>query len=133
MIPRQILVVEDDPSVRRLISASLEAQGYEVLEAAHAEPALQVLRERPVDLVCLDLTLPVHSGFELIETIRGQLQSAVPILVVSARTSPLDRAEARQAGANAYLTKPFAVRDLTVLVQGLLEGPLSPPARGKAS
>ena len=103
-----VLVVEDDPAALRLIQLSLAKVNLEVRTATNGELALTFLGSNHADLICLDLMLPNHSGFEICEWIRRTPRHArVPVLVISARTEPDAKAYAEEAGASAYLTKPF--------------------------
>ncbi len=106
--PRTALVVEDDPDLRGMVRRHLEAMGMEVTEVAEGRAAiLHVAVHRP-DLVCLDLMLPELSGYEVCQFMRGEARlRGVPILIMSARGLPQDRAYAEQVGASTYLVKPF--------------------------
>lgn len=116
-----VLLVEDDPSVRKLIKTYLERMGLSVLEEGNGSSALRRLREMVPDLVCLDLVLPELSGYEVCEFIRRTpALRDVPVLVVSGRTSPIDRAHATEVGASAYLIKPFGRREFSKHVSALL-------------
>lgn len=117
-----VLVVEDSPMFRRMLSDMLRSLGYaRVLEAFSGQAALELLaRERP-DLVCLDLTLPDISGYEVCEHIRATpgLRD-VPVLMISARTQTMDRAQAEEAGASGYLMKPFTPEELRQQVERVM-------------
>ena len=105
---KQALVVEDDDKVRKLVSRYLERLGLRVLEAASASAAVTLLKRMTPDLVCLDLILPESSGYEICEQMRADARlSSVPVLVISGRSSPVDRAAAEEAGANDYIVKPL--------------------------
>lgn len=117
-----VLVVEDSPMFRRMLSDMLRSLGYaRVLESFSGQAALELLaRERP-DLVCLDLTLPDISGYEVCEHIRATpgLRD-VPVLMISARTQTMDRAQAEEAGASGYLMKPFTPEELRQQVERVM-------------
>jgi two-component system chemotaxis response regulator CheY len=118
------LVIEDYRSERLLLKRQLHRLSFHVLEAADGKTAIRRLAEGPLDLVCMDLMLPDMSGMQLCEYIRRSPRHAdVPILVVSARALPEDRAQAEQAGASAYLVKPFAWKDFNAEVARLLKLP----------
>ena len=119
---RRVLVVEDDPDIRKLIRRYLEKLDLDVDEAATGKAALWRLeRERPA-LVCLDLMLPESSGYEICERIRAMPHLAkVRVLVISARSMPPDRALAEEVGADAYLMKPIRWGSFSSLVSSLLE------------
>src|SRR5262249_50573071 len=108
------LLVEDDPDVRRLVRMYIESAGFLVIEAADGSSALKRMAEVVPDLVCLDLVLPDLSGYEVCEYIRRSpgLRD-VPVLVMSARSLPEDRANAVEMGASAYLIKPFSRAEFT--------------------
>src|SRR4051812_48248409 len=103
---RLVMVVEDDPALQKAMTAHLESMEFEVVVALHYEAAVQVLNERKPHLVCIDIELPVQSGYELCEYIRGPLgNTVVPILVTGDSGFPRDMASAEEAGANAFLKK----------------------------
>ena len=108
-LPR-VLVIEDEPEIRRFLRASLAAQQFEVQEAATGREGIMHATTQPPDVVILDLGLPDISGFEVIGQLRGW--SSVPIIVLSARGQEADKVAALDAGADDYLTKPFAVGEL---------------------
>ena len=106
--PPKVLVVEDHPDARALVRIYLLALGLEVVDVAEGRSAIRVLESLRPDLVCLDLMLPELSGFEVCEYMRARpALKDVPILVMSARAKPMDRAFAEEVGATAYLVKPF--------------------------
>lgn len=105
-----VLVVEDEPPMRRFIRASLSSHGYRVLEAERASDAMALLTSHNPELVLMDLGLPDADGVTLTRRIREW--SAVPILVISARGGETDKVDALDAGADDYLTKPFGVNEL---------------------
>ena len=105
-----ILVVEDDSSVRNLMMTTLRTHGYHYLTAANASTALMEASSHNPDIVLLDLGLPDLDGVEVIQGIRQW--SAMPIIVVSARSEDVDKIRALDAGADDYLTKPFSVEEL---------------------
>jgi two-component system KDP operon response regulator KdpE len=114
-----ILVVDDEPAIRRLLRTSLASQGFQVVEAANGRDMLaEIERARP-DLVVLDLGLPDISGLELIGTIRAG-GSAVPILVLSSRTDEKGKVEALDLGADDYVTKPFGAAELFARIRTAL-------------
>jgi CheY-like chemotaxis protein len=116
-----VLVVEDEPETRKLLRKYLEKLGAEVLEAVSGKAALAVLETRLPALVCLDLMLPEISGYDVCERMRAipRLQG-VPVLVISARAQPPDRALAEELGANAYLIKPIRWNTFSETVLGLI-------------
>ena len=115
---QRILVVEDDPAVRNLVTTALGLHGYDVEKAETGELAVMEAASRNPDLIMLDLGLPDIDGVEVISKIRGW--SAVPIIVISARTEDSDKIGALDAGADDYLTKPFSVEELLARVRASL-------------
>jgi two-component system KDP operon response regulator KdpE len=105
-----VLVIDDEPPIRRFLRTSLAAAGYRIAEAGDAVAALLALAAEKPDLVIVDLGLPDRSGFELIDDIRAQ--SSVPIIVLSARDDERSKVEALDRGADDYLAKPFGVPEL---------------------
>ena len=105
-----ILVVEDDPPVRNLISTTLKTNDYRYLTAENGESALLEAASHNPDIVLLDLGLPDMDGVQVIRSIRSW--SNLPIIVISARSEDTDKIEALDAGADDYLTKPFSVEEL---------------------
>jgi two-component system KDP operon response regulator KdpE len=108
--PPLILVIEDDPPIRRFLRTSLEAHGYRYREAATGEEGVAMTATHVPDLVVLDLGLPDVSGFEVVKRLREWSQ--VPIVVVTARGQEEDKIRALDAGADDYVTKPFAMGEL---------------------
>ena len=105
-----ILVVEDDPSVKNLITTTLKAHDYRFLSTANGQGAIIDASSHNPDIILLDLGLPDMDGVEVIQRIRTW--SNVPIIVISARSEDTDKIDALDAGADDYLTKPFSVEEL---------------------
>jgi DNA-binding response OmpR family regulator len=121
---RTALVVEDDPLLQRAMAKRLEKAQFQVLTALHFNAAVRHLSAIKLDIACVDLGLPSESGYELCEEIRSQPHLAgLPILVTSERCFPEDMAHAEEAGANAFLKKPFSMDRLFKYVSALLDGP----------
>ena len=111
---RRALVVEDHPDARAVVRTYLLSMGVEVVDVAEGRSAIRQLELSPPDLVCLDLMLPELSGFEVCEFMRAHpALREVPILIMSARAKPMDRAFAEEVGATAYLVKPFKKIDFS--------------------
>jgi len=106
----RVLVVDDEPQIRRALAINLHARGYQVDLAATGEEALQAAAEQPPDVVVLDLGLPGVSGLEVIEGLRGWTR--IPIIVLSVREREADKVAALDAGADDYVTKPFGINEL---------------------
>jgi len=119
---RLVLVVEDDPALQKAMIQQLERMDFEVKGALHYDAAVHQLTLNEPHLVCVDLELPVQSGYELCEHIRGTLRNTlVPILVTGESGSPKDMAHAEAAGANAFLKKPFSMPQLAAYVDTLFQ------------
>ena len=110
-----ILVIEDDPQIRKLMATSLTAEGYGVETAYNGTHGLQALRLGHVDICLLDLGLPDMDGVSIISKVRSF--SNLPIIVVSARSEDSDKIGALDAGADDYLTKPFSVEELMARIR----------------
>jgi len=113
-----ILAVDDEPHVLKLLRANLESSGYMVLTAADGEQALQLVEDKFPDLVILDLMLPKMDGYTVCRHIREF--SAVPVIMLTARSAQVDLVHGFEVGADDYLTKPFSVTELLVRVQAVL-------------
>jgi two-component system, OmpR family, KDP operon response regulator KdpE len=109
--PLKVLVVDDEPAIRRFLRTSLTAQGYHVAEADSGTAALDHLRRSAQDVLVLDLGLPDIDGFAVIERLRGQ-GSALPIIVLSSRTDERGKVKALDLGADDFVTKPFGIDEL---------------------
>lgn len=114
-----ILVVDDEPPIRRLLRTSLSSQGFGVVEAADGREAAEQIRRSGPDLVILDLGLPDMSGLDLIRTIRAG-GSSLPILVLSSRSDERGKVEALDLGADDYVTKPFGTAELFARIRAAL-------------
>jgi two-component system KDP operon response regulator KdpE len=115
----KILVVDDEPHVVRLAEANLRAAGYEVVSAADGRTALAMAERELPDLIILDIMLPSLDGYEVCRRIREY--SAVPILMLTARSSEIDLVRGFDVGADDYLVKPFSVNELLVRVRAVLK------------
>lgn len=113
-----ILIVEDDPNIRKLVRVNLVKRGYTVSEAEDSHQAISLFQEVPVDLVLLDLILPGLSGVDVCTWIRAR--SDVPIIVLSARLEEDLKVAALDAGADDYVTKPFGQEELLARVRAFL-------------
>ncbi|CAN5468092.1 response regulator [soil metagenome] len=113
----KILIADDDPQILRALRITLTARGYEVTTASDGTAALDAAAATHPDLVVVDLGMPGLTGIEVIEALRGW--TTVPILVVSGRTESWDKVEALDAGADDYVTKPFAADELLARIRAL--------------
>jgi two-component system KDP operon response regulator KdpE len=111
-----ILVVDDEPAIRRFLRTSLDLQGFRVIESDDGEDALDQLRRNAIDVLVLDLGLPGMDGFEVIRRLRAQ-GSSLPIIVLSSRTDERGKVEALDLGADDYVTKPFGIDELLARVR----------------
>jgi two-component system, OmpR family, KDP operon response regulator KdpE len=116
--PIKVLVIDDEPPIRKLLRMGLSTQGYEILEAANGKTGLELLAENPA-LVILDLGLPDIKGHDLLRMIRGRSDS-VPIVVLSSRGDEAGKVQALDLGADDYLTKPFGMEELLARMRAAL-------------
>ncbi len=114
----RILIVDDEPDLRRMLQANLSARGYDATAVESGEEALRQAAARPPDLIILDLMLPGLSGLDVCRALRAD--SAVPILVLSARGEEQTKVQALDLGADDYLTKPFGLDELLARTRALL-------------
>jgi len=115
----RVLIVDDEPPIRRLLHTSLNAQGYRVDEAADGEAALAAIRRSPPDIMVLDLGLPGIDGFEVIRRLRTG-GSALPIIVLSSRSDEGGKVTALDLGADDFVTKPFGIDELLARLRAAL-------------
>ena len=115
---RTILVVDDEPTLRETLAEALDADGFRVVTAADGREALVRFREHRPELVVLDLMLPELSGIEVCRIIRQE--SDVPILMLTAKSSEVDKIVGLELGADDYVTKPFSLRELSARIRALL-------------
>jgi two-component system KDP operon response regulator KdpE len=116
--PLKILVVDDEPPIRKLLRMGLSAQGYDILEAPNGKAALELMAQKP-DLIILDLGLPDIQGLELLRMMRARNES-VPIVVLSSRDDEVGKVEALDLGADDYVTKPFGTEELLARMRAAL-------------
>ena len=117
----KILVIDDEPQIRRALRTSLEAHGYEVTAVGTGEEGVLHVADHAPDLVLLDLGLPDMDGTEVVRRVRAF--SAVPVIVLSVREGPQDKVGALDAGADDYVTKPFAMEELLARARAALRRP----------
>lgn len=116
--PARVLVIDDEPQIRKFLDISLRAQGYRVETAEDGESGLRTLAAHGADLVVLDLGLPDLDGREVLVRLREWSQ--VPVIVLTVRADEREKVTALDAGANDYVTKPFGVQELMARVRALL-------------
>jgi two-component system KDP operon response regulator KdpE len=114
----KILVVDDDPQIRRVMKATLVAHHYEVVEARTGENALERIPQEMPNLVLLDMNMPGMDGLETCRAIRGG--SEIPVIILSVRNSEKDKVAALDAGADDYVTKPFGIEELLARIRAAL-------------
>ena len=120
-MPHRILVVDDDPSIVKVVRGYLEQSGYQVLSAADGETALHMLRRERPDLLVLDLMLPKRDGREITRLVRAdQTLAALPIIMLTARVEDMDKIVGLELGADDYITKPFNAHEVVARVNALL-------------
>jgi two-component system KDP operon response regulator KdpE len=113
-----ILVIDDEPQIRRVMRATLASQGYTVTEARSGEEALEMLRSEQPDLILLDVNLPGMGGLEVCREIRER--SDVPIVMLTVRNTEKDKVQALDAGADDYVVKPFGMEELRARIRAAL-------------
>lgn len=119
----KILIVDDEPAIRFLITSSLEDEGYELAEAADGLEAYQLIEEKEPDLVILDVMMPGLTGFELCAKVKQEpALKGIIVIMLTAKGQECDRLESEQAGADYYLRKPFSPIELAGIVKSLLKG-----------
>jgi len=116
--PRTVLVVDDEPMLRKLLSRLLRMEGYEVIEAADGQVALDMVAAHQPDLVLLDVMLPARDGLEVLGDLRQR--SDVPVILVSALGEEADRVLGLKMGADDYVVKPFSAAELSARIESVL-------------
>ena len=116
--PLKILVVDDEPPIRKLLRMGLSTQGYEILEAPNGKASLELLAQKP-NLIILDLGLPDMQGLELLRMMRAR-NEGVPIVVLSSRGDEVSKVQALDLGADDYVTKPFGMEELLARIRAAL-------------
>jgi CheY-like chemotaxis protein len=117
----RILVVDDEPDVRRLLEVVLGRQGYEVITVGSGLEALVIAQREEPDLILLDIMMEGMDGWEVLKVLKMEERTrTIPVVIVSARVEPRDKIRGLQEGAVDYITKPFSVRDVAESLQVLL-------------
>jgi DNA-binding response OmpR family regulator len=122
---KQILVVDDEPTLVATLRYNLEREGYQVTTASDGESALAAARENRPDLIVLDLMLPGLDGLDVCRILRREM--TMPILMLTAKTEEVDKVVGLELGADDYVTKPFSMRELLARVRALLRRAGAPP------
>ncbi|WP_297435713.1 response regulator transcription factor [uncultured Clostridium sp.] len=121
MLDKRILIVDDEMHIRELIKYNLESNGFKTIQAADGKEAVELAKERQVDLIILDLMLPVMDGFEVCKEIRkDSVICDTPIIMLTAKSEEIDKIVGLEIGADDYMTKPFSVRELVARVKAQL-------------
>jgi two-component system KDP operon response regulator KdpE len=124
----RILVVDDDPQIRRVMKMTLTAEGYEVEDARTGEEAQEALRAGHYDLMLLDMNMPGMGGLETCRVIRGS--SEIPIIMLTVRNAEKDKVSALDAGADDFVAKPFSTAELLARIRAALRRAPVPPEGG---
>lgn len=121
----RILVIDDEPQIRRLLDISLRAQGYAVALAATGQEGIEALASKGADLVVLDLGLPDRDGKEVLRDLRRW--SSVPVILLTVRSDETEKVSGLDGGANDYVTKPFGVQEVMARIRALLRAHAASP------
>lgn len=120
---RSVLVVDDDPAIRKVLTTTLELEGYEIDVAVDGEEALARVDEKVPDLMILDIMMPKLNGLDVLERLRGQEEtSSLPVILLTAKSSQEDQWEGWRRGVDYYMTKPFDVEDLLRFIEFVFSG-----------
>ncbi|TNE80201.1 MAG: response regulator transcription factor [Bacteroidetes bacterium] len=117
---KRILVADDEALITKTIKFRLQREGYEILTASDGKEAMELLDKEHVDLVVTDLLMPVHSGLEIIQKVKGTMQQKIPVIVLSAAGLEKNVVEAFNIGADDFVTKPFSPEELSLRIKKLL-------------
>jgi DNA-binding response OmpR family regulator len=118
MTDSSILIVEDDRTLRDLLQYNLQKEGYKVWTASDGEEGLELYHHNNIDLILLDIMLPIMSGLEVCRIVRSE--KPVPIIMVTAKAEEVDKVVGLEIGADDYITKPFSMRELQARIKALL-------------
>jgi CheY-like chemotaxis protein len=119
----RILVVDDEPHILKLVSFSLERAGHEVFQASDGVAGIEVAAEKQPDLILMDVMMPVMSGYDALDRLKGDPgTSEIPVVMLSAKSQHYEQDEGLRRGALQYICKPFTPRDLAETVDSILAG-----------
>ncbi|MFN4227015.1 MAG: response regulator transcription factor [Candidatus Ratteibacteria bacterium] len=122
MEAKKILIIEDDPEERLILSRELKRNGYIVYEAPTGEEGLKIFKEDKPDLVILDVMLPGIDGWEVLRRIKkGFLSRKVPVMMLTGKSQDIDKIKGYEIGADYYVTKPYNVNKLLPVIKSLIE------------
>ena len=128
---KTVLVVEDEPHILDPLEFLLERNGFSVRAVTDGVAAYRSIEQSPPDLVLLDVMIPNIDGFEVLRMVRGRFdESALPVVILSAKGQEADRLKARELGANDFITKPFSNSDLIARIARQLPGSETPAGSG---
>lgn len=121
-MPRKILAVDDEKHIVRLVQVNLERAGYEVITANDGREALQKVKDEQPDLVVLDVMMPYMDGFEVLQNLRRNPETAdIPVIMLTAKAQDADVFKGWQSGVDCYLTKPFNPMELITFVKRIFD------------
>src|SRR5438128_2888098 len=132
MPPGRVVVVEDEPAIRRGVVDALRVSGYDVVEAADGARGLEEALRRDVDLVLLDLLFPARDGLDALAALR-RIRPTLPVIILTARGTEDDRVRGLKMGADDYVVKPFSARELLARVEAVLRRSVDRPAEVRAA
>jgi CheY-like chemotaxis protein len=122
VVPKAILVADDDPDILSIVAMSLEAQGYTVHKATNGREAVDVARANRPDLVLMDMMMPVLSGYEAVGELKADASTRdIPIVGLSAKAMSTDMERATDVGIDGYITKPFRIAQVLAVIDGYLQ------------
>ncbi len=122
MEPKKILIIEDDPEERLILSRELKRAEYIVYEAPTGEEGLKIFKEEKPDLVILDVVLPGIDGWEVLRRIKkGPLSRRIPVMMLTGKSEDKDKIKGYEIGADYYVTKPYNVNKLLPVIKSLIE------------
>jgi len=121
-MPSRVLIIEDEPDIRKTIDYNLSKESFEVVQAASIQEGERVLASNKIDVIILDLMLPDGSGLTLCRDIKSDSKlKHIPVIILTAKTEEVDRVVGFELGADDYVTKPFSVRELILRVKAILK------------
>jgi DNA-binding response OmpR family regulator len=118
-----VMIIEDEPDAAELFAEMMRLNGFRVIKTYSSTPALSLIKQEKPDLILLDIMMPEISGIEILQMMRADPSLAlIPVVVISARATPMDVRNGLEAGASVYLTKPVGYMDLKNAVDSLIQG-----------